>query len=102
MCHPGWARARTTAQRLDDLARLRRVRDRIDREHDRPLDVLALARDAGTTAGLLSRQFRTAYGDTPYGYLLRRRAERAARLQHPTTTPPPAPRERLDTERSAT
>src|SRR5258707_795802 len=33
-------------QHLRDLARLRRVRDRIDREYAQPLDVEALARDA--------------------------------------------------------
>ncbi|CAM5469369.1 hypothetical protein GCM10010222_37670 [Streptomyces tanashiensis] len=80
MCHPAWARARTTALRLEEFARLRRVRDRIDREYDRPLDVLELARGAGMAAGQLSRRFRTAYGDSPYDYLLTRRAERARTL----------------------
>ncbi len=80
MCHPAWARARVAAQRLDDFARLRRVRDRIDREYARPLDVLELARGADMAAGLLSRRFRTAYGASPYGYLLERRAERARTL----------------------
>ena len=54
-------------QRLRDLARLRRVRDRIDREYAQPLDVEALARDAHMSAGHLSRQFRQAYGEAPYG-----------------------------------
>ncbi|GGU77934.1 hypothetical protein GCM10010275_10730 [Streptomyces litmocidini] len=81
MCHPAWARARVAAQRLDEFARLRRVRDRIDREHARPLDVLELARGADMAAGLLSRRFRSAYGDSPYGYLLSRRAERARTLR---------------------
>ncbi len=57
------------AQRLRDLAILRRVRDRIDREYAQPLDVEALARDAGMSAGHLSRQFRAAYGESPYAYL---------------------------------
>ncbi|AUG76167.1 Transcriptional regulator [Kitasatospora sp. MMS16-BH015] len=78
MCRPGWRQAREEAYRLAELARLRRVRDRIDREYAQPLDVVALARDAGLAAGYLSRQFRAAYGDSPYGYLTRRRAERAA------------------------
>lgn len=78
MCHPAWARARAEAKRLEDLARLRRVRDRIDREHAQPLDVLALARAAGLPAGLLSREFRNAYGKSPHAYLVARRAERAA------------------------
>jgi AraC-like DNA-binding protein len=80
MCLPSWARARIAAQRLDDLARLRRVRDRIDRDHARPLDVEALARGVGMAAGHLSRQFRVAYGMSPYAYLVTRRVERAAAL----------------------
>ncbi|MFL1999308.1 helix-turn-helix transcriptional regulator [Microbacterium sp. A1-JK] len=66
--------------RLDELTRLRRVRDRIDREHGRPLDVEALARGAHMSAGHLSRQFRLAYGESPYAYLLTRRIERAMAL----------------------
>jgi AraC-like DNA-binding protein len=69
-----------TAQHLDDLARLRRVRDRIDREYAQPLDVEALARGAHMSAGHLSRQFRLAYGESPYGYLMTRRIERAMAL----------------------
>jgi AraC-like DNA-binding protein len=82
MCHTAWARARIAAQRLDDFARLRRVRDRIDREYARPLDVEALARGAGMAAGQLSRQFRLAYGASPYAYLMMRRIERARTLLH--------------------
>jgi len=55
-------------QHLRDLARLRRVRDRIDREYAQPLDVEALARGAHMLAGHLSREFRLAYGESPYGY----------------------------------
>ncbi|MFD3653620.1 helix-turn-helix transcriptional regulator [Streptomyces sp. NPDC058620] len=80
MCHPAWGRARAAAQRLSDFARLRRVRDRIDREYARPLNVEALARDANMSAGYLSRQFRLAYGTSPYAYLMTRRIERAAAL----------------------
>ena len=70
------------AQRLRDLARLRRVRDRIDREYAQPLDVEGLARGAHLSAGPLSRQLRLAYGESPYGYLMTRRIERAmARLR---------------------
>ena len=65
---------------LDELARLRRVRDRIDREYALPLDVEALARGAGMSAGHLSRQFRSAYGESPYSYLMTRRIERAMAL----------------------
>ena len=69
-----------SAQDLRDLARLRRVRDRIDREYARPLDVEALARDAHMSAGHFSRQFRLAYGESPYSYLMTRRIERAMAL----------------------
>ncbi|MDQ4008075.1 MAG: helix-turn-helix transcriptional regulator [Actinomycetota bacterium] len=70
----------TEAQYLRDLARLRRVRDRIDREYPQPLDVEALARGAHMSAGHLSRQFRRAYGESPYSYLMTRRIERAMAL----------------------
>ncbi len=70
----------TQQQRLRDLAQLRRVRDRIDREYARPLDVQALARGANMSAGHLSRQFKLAYGESPYGYLMTRRIERAMAL----------------------
>ncbi|HEX7299777.1 MAG TPA: helix-turn-helix transcriptional regulator [Solirubrobacteraceae bacterium] len=65
---------------LGDLVRLRRVRDRIDREYAQPLDVEALARGAHMSAGHLSRQFRLAYGESPYSYLMTRRIERAMAL----------------------
>ena len=65
---------------LRDLARLRRVRDRIDREYARPLDVEALARGVHMSAGHLSRQFKLAYGESPYSYLMTRRVERAMAL----------------------
>ncbi|MFC7546645.1 helix-turn-helix transcriptional regulator [Plantactinospora sp. GCM10030261] len=70
----------TDAQRLRDLALLRRVRDRIDREYAQPLDVEALARGVNMSAGHLSRQFRQAYGESPYAYLMTRRIERAMAL----------------------
>src|SRR5258708_6789260 len=69
-----------TAQHLGDLARLRRVRDRMDREYAEPLDVEALARGANISAGHLSREFRVAYGESPYSYLMTRRIERAMAL----------------------
>ncbi len=70
----------TSPEDLADLKRLRRVRDRIDREYAQPLDVEALARDAHMSAGHFSRQFRLAYGESPYGYLMTRRIERAMAL----------------------
>ena len=69
-----------TEQHLRDLARLRRVRDRIDREYAQPLDVEALARGVHMSAGHLSRQFKAAYGEPPYQYLMTRRIERAMTL----------------------
>lgn len=68
------------AQSLEDLVRLRRVRDRMDRDYAQPLDVESLARGAHMSAGHLSRQFRRAYGETPYSYLMTRRIERAMAL----------------------
>jgi len=68
------------AVHLRDLARLRRVRDRIDREYAKPLDVEALARGVHMSAGHLSRQFKLAYGESPYSYLMTRRIERAMAL----------------------
>jgi AraC-like DNA-binding protein len=67
-------------QHLSDLALLRRVRDRMDREYTQPLDVEALARGVHMSAGHLSRQFRRAYGESPYSYLMTRRIERAMAL----------------------
>jgi AraC-like DNA-binding protein len=69
-----------SAQHLRDLALLRRVRDRIDREYAQPLDVESLARGAHISAGHLSRQFRLAFGESPYSYLMTRRIERAMAL----------------------
>ena len=68
------------AQHLRDLARLRRVRDRIDREYAQPLNVEALALGAHMSAGHLSREFRLAYGESPYSYVMTRRIERAMAL----------------------
>jgi transcriptional regulator GlxA family with amidase domain len=68
------------AQRLRDLALLRRVRDRMDREYAQPLDVEALARGVHLSAGHLSREFKLAYGESPYSYLMTRRIERAMAL----------------------
>jgi AraC-like DNA-binding protein len=69
-----------TPQDLANLAHLRRARDLMDREYDRPLDVAALARAALMSPAHFSRQFRAAYGETPYGYLMTRRIERAKAL----------------------
>ncbi len=68
------------AQRLRDLRLLRRVKDRIDRDYAQPLDVEALARGVHVSAGHLSREFKKAYGESPYSYLMTRRIERAMLL----------------------
>ena len=70
----------SAAPHLRDLAWLRRVRDRIDREYAQPLDVEALARGVHMSAGHLSRAFKRAYGEPPYSYLMTRRIERAMAL----------------------
>jgi AraC-like DNA-binding protein len=64
----------------DDLAHLRRARDLMDREYARPLDVPAMARAAYASPSHFARQFRAAYGETPYAYLMTRRIERAKAL----------------------
>ncbi len=68
------------ARHLSELVKLRRARDRIDREYALPLNVEELARGAGMSAGHFSRQFRQAYGESPYSYLMTRRIERAKAL----------------------
>ena len=65
---------------LDDLVRLRRARDAMDRDYASPLDVAALARVALMSPGHFSRSFRSAFGETPYSYLMTRRIERAKAL----------------------
>jgi len=69
-----------TPEKLAELARLRRARDLMDREYAQPLDVASLARAALMSTAHFSRQFREAYGETPYAYLMTRRIERAKAL----------------------
>ena len=69
-----------TPEELADLAHLRRARDLMDRDYDRPLDVPAMARAALMSPAHFSRKFRAAYGETPYSYLMTRRIERAQAL----------------------
>jgi AraC-like DNA-binding protein len=69
-----------TDEEIADLVRLRRARDRIDRDYAQPLDVSALARTAHMSPGHFSRKFRAAYGESPYSYLMTRRIERAMAL----------------------
>ncbi len=72
-----WDRGRVM---LEDLVRLRRARDVMDRDYAKPLDVPALARVALMSPGHFSRSFRAAFGETPYSYLMTRRIERAKAL----------------------
>ncbi|MFB7410389.1 MULTISPECIES: helix-turn-helix transcriptional regulator [unclassified Streptomyces] len=65
---------------LEDLVRLRRARDVMDRDYAQPLDVPALASVALMSTGHFARSFRAAYGETPYSYLMTRRVERAKAL----------------------
>ena len=69
-----------TPQELETLAHLRRARDLIDREYAKPLDVPTMATKALMSPAHFSRQFRAAYGETPYSYLMTRRIERAMAL----------------------
>ena len=69
-----------TPQELANLAHLRRARDLIDRDYARPLDVPTMAAGALMSPAHFSRQFKAAYGDTPYTYLMTRRIERAMAL----------------------
>jgi AraC-like DNA-binding protein len=66
--------------RPEDLTHLRRARDLMDREYAQPLDVPAMARAAYASPSHFARQFRAAYGETPYAYLMTRRIERAKAL----------------------
>lgn len=69
-----------TPQELENLAHLRRARDLIDRDYASPLDVPTMAARALMSPAHFSRQFRAAYGETPYSYLMTRRIERAMAL----------------------
>ena len=69
-----------TPQELANLAHVRRARDLIDREYAKPLDVPTMAAGALMSPAHFSRQFKAAYGETPYNYLMTRRIERAMAL----------------------
>ncbi|WP_082717129.1 helix-turn-helix transcriptional regulator [Microterricola viridarii] len=69
-----------TPQQIENLAQLRRARDLIDRDYAKPLDVPTMAARALMSPAHFSRSFRAAYGETPYGYLMTRRIERAMAL----------------------
>ncbi|GAB3270545.1 hypothetical protein GCM10027449_05530 [Sinomonas notoginsengisoli] len=84
MCLPAWAPARAAVPYPHELARVRRVRDQIDREHTLPLDVAALAHGVGMPPRELVSEFTRAYGMSPGAYL-------AVRHREPATQAGPAP-----------
>ena len=63
---------------------LLRAKDLIDARYREPLDVRDLARAAHMSPAHFSREFRSAFGETPHRYLLTRRLERAAALLRST------------------
>jgi AraC-like DNA-binding protein len=65
---------------IEDLVHLRRARDFIDREYAQPLDVPAMARAAHASPSHFARQYKEAFGESPYQHLLTRRVERAKAL----------------------
>jgi AraC-like DNA-binding protein len=59
---------------------LLRAKDLADSRYFEPLEVDDLADAAGLSKAHFSREFRRAFGESPYVYLLTRRLERAAAL----------------------
>jgi AraC-like DNA-binding protein len=76
----------TPLQTPQTLVHLRRARDLIDRDYAEPLDVPTMAAQALMSPAHFSREFKTAYGETPYAYLMTRRIERAMALLRTGTT----------------
>jgi AraC-like DNA-binding protein len=66
---------------------LLRAKDLADARYFEPLTVDDLARAAGLSRAHFSREFRRTFGETPHGYLLTRRLERAAALLRTTDLP---------------
>lgn len=62
------------------LPAMRRARDLMDRDFAEPLDLSAMAREAGYSRFHFAREFARVYGETPRAYLTRRRIERAKTL----------------------
>ena len=59
---------------------LLRAKDLADARYAEPLGVDDMAAAAGLSRAHFSREFRRAFGESPHGYLLTRRLERAAAL----------------------
>jgi len=65
---------------VNRLAHLRDAKDLMDRDYAEPLDLDAIAREAGYSRFHFIRAFRDTYGSTPRDYLSARRVERAREL----------------------
>jgi AraC-like DNA-binding protein len=65
---------------LPTARHLLRAKDLADARYAEPLGVEDLANAAGLSPAHFSREFRAAFGESPHGYLLTRRLERAAAL----------------------
>src|SRR3954467_2141811 len=63
---------------------LLRAKDLADARYAEPLGVEEMAAAAGLSRAHFSREFRRAFGESPHGYLLTRRLERAAALLRTT------------------
>ena len=63
---------------------LLRATDLADARYAEPLGVEEMAAAAGLSRAHFSREFRRAFGESPHGYLLTRRLERAAALLRTT------------------
>ena len=73
-------RCHTCSMDREEIVRLRRVRDLHDRDYAEPLDLRRLAGEAHMSVGHFQRQFKEAFGETPYSWLMTRRVERAMSL----------------------
>jgi transcriptional regulator GlxA family with amidase domain len=66
---------------------LLRAKDLADARYSEPLGVEDMAKAAGLSQAHFSREFRRAFGEPPYAYLLTRRLERAATMLRTTDRP---------------
>jgi AraC-like DNA-binding protein len=71
---------RPTPLAAEVVVHLRKARDLMDARFAEPLDLAAMACEAGFSRYHFAREFRAAFGETPGVYLSRRRVERAKDL----------------------